>query len=351
MKMCQAFANNGHEVILLTPDNKRDIEPFVEDVFSYYGVARNFQLQKLPWLKFKGRGYIYGWLAAKAAIKHNTDLVFCRNLVGCYFAALCGQKVVFESHAPVADSGRIIEWLFKKLIMNKKLKNLVVITDALKVYYEERYPGLIGKIQVAPDGADPVSENIEAIELPNKGERLQVGYVGHLYAGRGVELIGELAKRCDWADFHLVGGVQSDVVKWSDKLKSVKNCIFHGFVSPSLAERYRAGFDVLLAPYQLKVSVSGGGDTSRWMSPLKVFEYMSSRKAIIASDLPALREVLSDGVNALLCDPEKIDEWQEELTRLKEDRSLIHKLAVSAYSSFSKNYTWKARAEKVLGNL
>ena len=38
MKMCQAFAKNGHEVTLLAPDNHKDYEPDVECVYDYYGV-------------------------------------------------------------------------------------------------------------------------------------------------------------------------------------------------------------------------------------------------------------------------------------------------------------------------
>src|SRR5690554_4520557 len=105
MKMCQAFSHNGHEVILLAPNEKKGLEPSVSNIFEFYGVEENFQLKKLLWTKLKGRGYIYGWLAAKLAIKYKPDLVFCRNLAGCYFTALTGQKVVFEAHAPIVDSG------------------------------------------------------------------------------------------------------------------------------------------------------------------------------------------------------------------------------------------------------
>mgnify|MGYP000391910871 CR=1 FL=1 len=51
--------------------------------------------------------------------------------------------------------------------------------------------------------------------------------------------------------------------------------------------------DVLLMPYQKQVSIGIElVDTSRWMSPMKMFEYMSSSVPIISSNLPVLREVL-----------------------------------------------------------
>jgi hypothetical protein len=47
MKMCQAFAKNGHDVTLILPD-RRDVERDVADPFAFCGVAHCFQLTKLP---------------------------------------------------------------------------------------------------------------------------------------------------------------------------------------------------------------------------------------------------------------------------------------------------------------
>ena len=43
--------------------------------------------------------------------------------------------------------------------------------------------------------------------------------------------------------------------------------------------------------------------STHFTSPLKLFEYMAAGRAIVASDLPAIREVLRDGENALLVTP------------------------------------------------
>ena len=75
--------------------------------------------------------------------------------------------------------------------------------------------------------------------------------------------------------------------------------------------------DVLLMPYQRKVSIGDhSADTSRWMSPMKMFEYMAAKKPFISSDLDVLREVLTDEVNALLVDPENVKAWDKALKRL-----------------------------------
>ena len=54
-------------------------------------------------------------------------------------------------------------------------------------------------------------------------------------------------------------------------------------------------FDILLMPYQQKVFLSKEiYDTSKWMSVMKMFEYLSCKVPLISSNLPVLREVLED---------------------------------------------------------
>jgi glycosyltransferase involved in cell wall biosynthesis len=84
------------------------------------------------------------------------------------------------------------------------------------------------------------------------------------------------------------------------------------------------------------------------MSPLKTFEYMASGKAILCSDLPALREVLAHEQTALLCKPDDPQCWKAALERLRDEPGLRQRLGERAKSEFEAKYTWKARAENVL---
>mgnify|MGYP006419701903 CR=1 FL=1 len=87
------------------------------------------------------------------------------------------------------------------------------------------------------------------------------------------------------------------------------------------------------------------GDTSPWMSPMKLFEYMSSSSPIISTDLPVLREVLDDG-NSILVSYDVI-EWKKAILKIYNDRKHGEFLAKNAYEDLKSKYTWEKRSAKI----
>lgn len=350
MKMCQALTELDVEVTLFAPNRSFGVEPGVDSVYRYYGVASTFSVVYVSWMKWLGREYFSGLFAALRTFFGRYDIALARCLPSAFFAALFKVPVIFEYHQPVSDSGRFAklnEFLFKLLIRRKSFIGFVAITHALKALYLERYPELDGRICVAPDGSDPFPLHCEAVTLPSRAGRLQVGYVGQLYSGKGMEVVSRLCHLAPFADFHVVGGLQSDIEKWKAEIKA-DNITFHGYVPHAQTPGYIAAFDVLLLPNQNKVTWhKAGGDIGQWTSPLKMFEYMSAGKPILSSDLPVLREILQDDVNALLCPPEDIAAWVNALKRLEES-SLRQRLGEQALSDFTCNYTWKRRAQIIM---
>jgi glycosyltransferase involved in cell wall biosynthesis len=351
MKMCQAFGQLGMMTRLYVPDMPADELAAGEDCHSRYGVARVFEIERVWWSKLFGRQYVSGFLAAQKAVRDGAQFALARCIPSACFAARAGLPVVFEYHQPISDSGRLTrlnELLFDGLITAPGFRGLVVITHALKAHFLERYPQLEERIFVAPDGADPFPADVTPVDLPAGEERLQVGYVGHLFAGKGMEVVAQLCRQAPFADFHVVGGLERDIEQWQAELGDQPNVRFHGFVPHARTAAYIAAFDVVLLPNQNRITWhKAGGDIGRWTSPLKMFEYMSAGKPIISSDLPVLREVLDDGRNALLCAPDDIQAWLRALEQL-DDRGLRERLGQQALADFSAQYSWQRRAEAIL---
>lgn len=346
MKMCQAIAKNGHDVLLVAPmlpGNRVEC-----DVYSYYGVENCFKVvfKRMP--AIKGRLSLFALNTMIEVVRFKPDLVFGRFLHACAYASFLGYNVIYETHDPISNFSKSMKWLFYRMCNKAGFKSLIVISNALKSIITYEYPNIKNRIHVAHDGAD-TSVTSKVIHLHGRKKVLKVGYLGHLYKGRGVELIlacAEVLKECD---FHVVGGDDDDVRYWLEQT-TTGNVYFYGFVSPSKVSAYRQACDVLLAPYANNVTISGGkGDTSTYMSPLKLFEYMSSRKAIIASDLPVLREILNES-NSITVKPDLVEEWVGAITLLK-DESIRNRLATNAYNDFIKNYTWGKRAKDIVSKM
>ena len=176
---------------------------------------------------------------------------------------------------------------------------------------------------------------------------LNIGYFGHLYKGRGLNIIKKLSEYFPQYSFHIVGGNDEDVNYYRKTFKDNRNIVLHGFVDPSVVHKYRNSCDILLAPYQKKVSVAGDKnfDSSKFMSPLKIFEYMSSRKAIICSDMPVIREVLNDK-NSILVKPDDHFDWIKAIKTLENGKKRKD-IAENAYTDFLEKYTWSKRAERI----
>ena len=343
MKMCQAFAHNGHQVVLLAPDNL-NCEPGIDNIYNFYGVENCFELKKLPWLFGKKAIYLYGLLSAIKAQQLKPDLAYGRCLKSCFFASLLGLNVIYEAHTLPIKVSKITARMFQSLKQSKKLKKIVAISAVLAQDFQNKYDISEKLLKVAHDGADEI-KNPETIELK---EEFNVGYIGHLYPGKGMEIVAELVKGCPWAFFHIIGGNESDIKYWQNQLNQFNNIRFYGFIPHSQTASYSLASDVLIAPYQRQVASNCGGDIAQWMSPLKIFEYMAAGKPIITSNLPVLQEVLTHETTALLYEPEDIQGWIAGLTRLRDNPQLRQYLGDRALVEFQSKYTWFSRANWVL---
>lgn len=354
MKMCQALAANGHEATLLA---KRPLSPPTTNDYDHYGVAPSFHISKcpLPPAPFLNRFWIFYemlWVRRQVAHMPSPDLLYARRIYN--LAALASLRIPMILELHDLPHHRLLKSLIGWLIRQPHFVRLVVISAALGDAVQEIYPDLPPeKLVVAHDGADELAIHVTAAEprLPGRPGAFRVGYVGHLYPGRGIDIITALAEQLPEIDFHIIGGDEADIHYWQQQYPG-DNLFFHGYAPPKEVSQYTSQFDVVLAPYQRKVLGAGRDrDTARWMSPLKIFEYMAAGKAIVCSDLAPLREVLRHRENALLCPPDDATAWVKAVSELKTDADLRLRLGEQALQQFQTHYTWQKRAESVLAGL
>lgn len=344
--MCNAFGRLGHEVHLVVPNYKDDFDQ--ETFLKKLNIKFPFQIHRvsvirLPFLRTLS--FFINSIITTRKLRPNIN--FVRFHDDFFYVPFLKGDIFIERHLPL-DTSSWKRFIQLKCYKKYYLKKLIVITKVLKGMYDRDCPEISEKVLVAPDAANLSDEERE---IPIKGDKSQnIGYVGHLYDGRGIEIVLGLAEQNPNLGFHLVGGNETDVKRWKTRSAQLKNVFFYGFLPHAEIASIGKSFDVLLAPYQKKVSVKGGGKTNtvKWMSPLKIFEYMSFRKPFIASDISVLKEVLEHERNCLLSPPEDIDVWNKCIHRLLSDPELYENLKENAYSDLKQNYTWYGRCKNIL---
>ncbi len=357
LKMCRSLAAAGHEVTLYARGRQADAAA----VFDAYGLERRFDLvlRAPPGLRLTKNLLYPAQVAREMARRPPPDLLYGRHAYALACAAIAadrgaGPPFAYEAHAlPMRPLRRAAEaWLFRR----PRFSLLVAISRALAEDYGARFPALAGrKVLVAHDGADPAGAAAGAVAplAPWPGRRgvPQLGYVGHLYPGKGMETVAAVAALMPECDVHAVGGTERDLAHWRGRCGGQANLRLHGFVPHGEVPGWLARFDLLLAPPAERVSSAAGREIGRWMSPLKVFEYMAAGKPILASDIPALREVLRNGETALLLPPNEPEAWAAAARALLRDPGRAAALGARARAAFLAEYTWDARAARILAHL
>jgi len=356
MKTCQALAQAGHEVRLMVPrfGQPDAINEAWPRLAQLYGLQTPFEIEWLP-VSPRWKRWDFCLAAVRRAKRLGGQMVYAWPLQAAFFANLFRFPVVLELHGP--PEGKIGRHLFGDYLMMGGKKRYLPITQALvdlleRIYHRKFKPG---EVVIAPNGVD--LERYQNLPSPSQAraalgleETFCAGYTGHLYPGRGLLLLVELARRFPAINFVWVGGRPQDVESWKNQLSDEKigNITLFGFVENSRLPLYQAAMDVLLMPYERQISGSGGGNSADYCSPMKMFEYMGSRRAIISSDLPVIQEVLNDS-NSLLCPPDDFQAWEQAVNCLYNDKAKRDDLGTHAFSDVHE-YTWLRRAQKALAN-
>jgi glycosyltransferase involved in cell wall biosynthesis len=104
---------------------------------------------------------------------------------------------------------------------------------------------------------------------------------------------------------------------------------------------FQKSADILVIPN------SGKEDISRlYTSPMKLFEYMASGVPVVASDLPSIREILSEN-NSVLFIPDDANSLADAIKKILGNPALADKISKQALSDVQK-YTWNNRAKEII---
>ncbi len=357
MKSCEAFADAGVGVELWVSDRAT---PIAKDPFDFYGVRKNFtivRIRSFDAFRFEGSlGRLSFWIqsasflvyAARTSVPSDA-LVYTRNVEIAWLFSQKGRRVVYEAHAWPESKG----WLLRQL-----LKHVDFIICNSKGTEAEFKKNGFGNTFAVPNGVDMQKFKVESekSKVNTLKERLGlpkdkkiVMYTGHLYIWKGADVIIEIADalRADERIlFVLIGGTQQDVAKYQGIIKDKKltNVLLLGHKEQGVMPEHLACADVLLLP-----NIPVSRESERYTSPIKMFEYMASKKQIVASDRPSLREILNER-NAIVATPGDAESFVEGIKKTLAGDSFVESITAQAFADVQ-NFTWEKRAQRILNFL
>jgi glycosyltransferase involved in cell wall biosynthesis len=357
---CEAFADAGMDVTLWAA---RRVNAIKADAWAYYGVKRNFAVRRIPCLDmiFLASNPLTFYLQLATftlaiilrALFTRADVYYSRDALVVWALSFIKprQALAYEAHR-LNDSGR---WLQRQAV--QRADTIIAITHKLG-------DDLIdlgadpSRVIVAHDGI----RRERFANVPDKSEARRdigwpqdafiVGYVGRLHTlgmDKGLDTLITALRQVDGASLALVGG-PDDMAEtlrqhWISLGLDESRFLCAGHVPPERVPLYLSAFDVCAMPHPWTEHFA------YHTSPIKLFEYMASRRAIVASDLPGWADVVQDGESALLVPPGDADVLAVAIKRLHDDPALRERLAANAYTRVMTDYTWDARARAILGKI
>lgn len=357
-RMCEGFAASGRRVTLYCFAGS---EGAVADavVWARYGITHGFPVVQFARPRGWAGRLLYAIRAVRRVPSGGDHVVYTRDLPTAFVCTLLGRPFYLESHAPAFRPG-LREAFFRRVFASPYLRRFVVVSAALRDWYAAA--GYASpKVVVAHDAAQPTAGDVP-VPAPMRALRargaLVVGYAGSLHLGKGMEVIVEVARRLAArrdVHFAVVGGDPASLALWQARTGDLPNVTLVGRVEPAEVAGFVAAFDVCLLPNQPRVATHGSrpgaidphADIGRFTSPLKLFEYMSHGKPVLASDLPVLREVVDDSF-ALLVPHDDPAAWARAIESLAGDAARRTALGAAGQRRFSDCHTWRTRADHVL---
>ena len=355
-EMIRALRAQGHEVVIVAPPSA-ETESFGSDAGPVAWLKRH-----LPKTFYELMELSYSLVAyrrlAKAVKQHRPDVLYERyNLFlpsGVWLARKYKLPLLLEVNAPILEERARYDGLaltgLARWSQSYAWNNADMVLPVTRVLGDivASYGVPQERIEVIPNGIDPerfagAPDVLEAKRALGLEEYLVLGFTGFVRDWHGLDKVIDLiAQDPPESRRHLLvvgdGTVRAELEQQARDLGIEHRVKFTGIVGRDDVARHVAAFDIALQPAVVK-----------YASPLKLFEYLVLGKAIVGPDQPNIREILQDGHNAVLFDPDTPGGLAGAVKRLCDDIALRTKVAANARAAIDEQgLTWGANARRAV---
>lgn len=314
---------------------------------GYYGIEPPARLtltplsRLFPWpLSHLHSNRLFMWRFERLLKQSPAAIVLVRHLklAAMLVVRQTHRHLVYEAHEVFSDTARPANRA-RQFAMEAAVMRHAVLVIANSSATARRLCELYGDrvIEVLPNGVDwpdalPQKDWAHAAE--------HVLYAGSFFAWKGVSDLIRAGGELPGFRIILLGGTPEQIAREKAGASGLGAQIeFHGHVRHT---------DVASALMQACIAVLPNRDDpdSRFTSPIKLFEYMASGCAVVASDLPSLREVL-DPDDALWVRPGDPESLAAGLRQLADDPLSARRMGERVREK-ARSHTWQVRTATLI---
>jgi glycosyltransferase involved in cell wall biosynthesis len=264
--------------------------------------------------------------------------------------------LLLEVNAPVAYERIAYEHLplkFPRLAQSyeryicSSADHVFAVSTPLKRHLTERHGVQDACVTVLPNGANPdrfdptVDSSVVRARHGLLGS-IVVGFVGILRPWHGVEMLLEAlaALRASTPALRLLivgdGPLQNELETRAKTLRVQDHLVFTGRIRHDDVSAYIGAMDVAVSPR-----------ATFYASPMKILEYMAMAKAVVAPDMPNIRDIIRHGETGVLFEPDNPNSLQRALQQVVASPEERRQLGQKARDAVVSTLNWHTNARAV----
>lgn len=353
-KMAKAMHKKGNEIIVITtsPDDtqhivkKDDITIYQLNTTKLYPTYKQTEPQGLKkpfWHVFDLWNNKTLNVIKEILIDENVDIIHINNFKGLSLSCFKAGKdlnipVVYESHdfsliCPRANLIRGNNTLCqnRNMICNQYVQiqrrllndnvDLLISPSQFMIdkFKENKFFNDTRCVKI------PLGVEYSANKTDKNYESIDITFIGTLGKHKGVHTLITAFKEInnDNIKLHIIGK-GNDEEEFKELAKDDDRIIFHGFVDNKDILKYYELTNILVIP-----SICYDN------SPLVIYESFSTGTPVIGSNIGGIPELIEDGYNGLLFEPNNADSLKEKLVKIINDKELLKSLEDNAFNSLA----------------
>jgi glycosyltransferase involved in cell wall biosynthesis len=348
LRTCAHFARRGWEVELWVPRRRNEYKA-AEDVFDLYRISPRFALRRLAAVDLVGSlgalGFVLLVLSFNVSAwwrlrKENGAIVYAHDMRDVLLPLLLRKPVFIEIHdfyeSSVSFLGRFAFTRAAGLIVTNSHK-----VEQLHKRYGVPYERMIRQPNAVEaaifDIPQTQEETRKALGLPEGKIAL---YTGHLFSWKGVRTLADAAEHLpEDVCVYFVGGTAEDrqAIEAYVAEHQLPRITFVEHQTPDKMPLWMRAADVLVLPNTAKEEASRVET-----SPVKLFEYLSAAKPIVASDLPSIRDIVTEK-EVYFAEPDNGKSFADAIVQALQDGGAKSRAA----KELAQQHSWEARAEAI----